>query len=124
MHPQGADWLGYLAAVLVFCSFYAKTIVVLRLVAITSNMAFIGYAAEKGLYPVLVLHAVLLPLNCFRLAQLRARDMRRCISEKPSAGSLINRLARPSTSRAVDEGTAPARGRPREVRDDRVSEAH
>ena len=70
--PQGADWLGYLAAMLVFCSFYARTIVVLRLVAITSNMAFIGYAVAKGLYPVLVLHVVLLPLNCVRLAQLRA----------------------------------------------------
>ena len=72
MHPRGADWLGYLAALLVFCSFYAKTVIALRLVAITSNMAFIGYAVAKGLYPVLILHAVLLPLNCVRLAQLRA----------------------------------------------------
>ena len=71
-HSQGADWLGYLAAMLVFCSFYAKTIVVLRLVAIASNLAFIGYALAKGLYPVLILHVVLLPLNCVRLAQLRA----------------------------------------------------
>ena len=77
IHPQGADWLGYLAAMLVFCSFYARTIVVLRLVAVTSNMAFIGYAVAKGLYPVLVLHVVLLPLNCLRLAQLRA------VTERP-----------------------------------------
>jgi hypothetical protein len=76
-HPQGADWLGYLAAMLVFCSFYARTIVVLRVVAITSNMAFIGYAFAKGLYPVLILHVVLLPLNCVRLAQLRAMAKRR-----------------------------------------------
>jgi CRP/FNR family transcriptional regulator, cyclic AMP receptor protein len=76
-HLQGADWLGYLAAMLVFCSFYAKTIVALRLVAITSNMAFIGYALAKGLYPVLILHVVLLPLNCVRLAQRRAMTKRR-----------------------------------------------
>ena len=75
-HPLGADWLGYLAAMLVFCSFYARTIVVLRVVAITSNMAFIGYAVAKGLYPVLILHVVLLPLNCVRLAQLRAMTKR------------------------------------------------
>ena len=75
-HPPGADWLGYLAAMLVFCSFYARTIVVLRVVAITSNMAFIGYAVAKGLYPVLILHVVLLPLNCVRLAQLRATAKR------------------------------------------------
>ena len=74
MHPHGADWLGYLAAVLVFCSFYARSIVALRLAAITSNVAFIGYAAAKALYPVLILHTVLLPLNCWRLAQLRAID--------------------------------------------------
>lgn len=75
-HLQGADWLGYVAAMLVFVSFYAKTIVTLRLVAITSNMAFIGYAVAKGLYPVLILHVVLLPLNCVRLAQLRAMTKR------------------------------------------------
>ena len=74
--PQGVDWLGYVAAMLVFCSFYVKTIVALRLVAITSNMAFIGYAFAKGLYPVLILHAVLLPLNCVRLVQLRAMTKR------------------------------------------------
>lgn len=76
MHPRGADWLGYLAGLLVFCSFYAKTVVALRLVAITSNMAFIGYAVAKGLYPILILHVVLLPLNCVRLAQLRPTPKR------------------------------------------------
>ena len=80
MHPEGADWLGYLAAVLVFCSFYAKSIVALRLVAITSNVAFIGYAAARGLQPVFILHAVLLPLNCWRLVQLCAR------AERPERG--------------------------------------
>src|SRR5262245_12811361 len=72
IHSQGADWLVYLAAMLVFCPFYAKTTVVLRLVAIASNLAFIGYASVKGLCPVLILHVILLPLNCVRLAQLRA----------------------------------------------------
>jgi CRP/FNR family transcriptional regulator, cyclic AMP receptor protein len=75
-HPEGVDWLGYVAAILVFCSFYVQTIVALRLVAITSNMAFIGYAVAKGLYPVLILHVVLLPLNCVRLVQLHAMTKR------------------------------------------------
>ena len=58
---------------------HARLLLVLRedhcgatLVAIASNLAFIGYALAKGLYPVLILHVVLLPLNCVRLAQLRA----------------------------------------------------
>jgi CRP/FNR family transcriptional regulator, cyclic AMP receptor protein len=75
-YSPGADWLGYVAAMLVFCSFYAKTIVMLRFVAIASNMAFIGYGFAKGLYPVLILHVVLLPLNCVRLVQLRAMSKR------------------------------------------------
>jgi hypothetical protein len=47
-------------------------------------MAFIGYAVAKGLYPVLILHVVLLPLNCVRLAQLCAvtkRPKRRTVTE-------------------------------------------
>jgi len=82
MHPEEADWLGYFAATLVCCSFYARTIVVMRLVAITSNIAFIGYGLAKGLYPVLVLHTVLLPLNCLRLAQLRTPGRRQHSSER------------------------------------------
>ena len=95
IRSQGADWLGYLAATLVFCSFYARTIVVLRLVAITSNMVFIGYAVAKGLHPVLVLHVVLLPLNCLRLAQLRAVTKRPAVENNtrgtiPLTGHLIS----------------------------------
>ena len=66
-----ADCLGCLAALLVFITFCMKRLIPLRLMAIASNVAFIGYGYTKNLYPVLVLHLVLLPLNCVRLAQLR-----------------------------------------------------
>ena len=92
LYPHGADWIGYLAALLVFCSFYARTVVPLRLVAIASNLAFIAYASAKGLHPVLVLHAVLLPLNCVRLLQLRA--LRKGLdSRRASGGSEDSRRA-------------------------------
>jgi len=63
---------GYVASLLVFVAFYMKTMTPLRVVAILSNVAFIAYAVGGHLYPVLILHLVLLPLNCIRLRQMRA----------------------------------------------------
>lgn len=65
-----AEFAGYLAAVLVFLTFYMKTMVPLRIVGICSNCAFIVYGYLGGLYPVLVLHLVLLPLNAVRLREM------------------------------------------------------
>jgi CRP/FNR family cyclic AMP-dependent transcriptional regulator len=68
------DWVnvaGYSASLLVFSAFYMKAMAPLRTIAIASNVAFIAYGLGAGLYPVLVLHAVLLPLNCLRLLQTR-----------------------------------------------------
>jgi hypothetical protein len=66
------DLAGYSASALVFLAFYMKTMIPLRLVGIASNLAFITYAIGAQLYPVLILHALLLPLNCLRLVQMRA----------------------------------------------------
>src|SRR5215211_1994785 len=69
---------GWLSAVLVFSSFFMKTMIPLRTVAVCSNIAFITYALlglKYGVfgrvYPILVLHAALLPLNLVRLRQLK-----------------------------------------------------
>jgi CRP-like cAMP-binding protein len=55
-----------------------KTMIPLRVVAIASNVAFVAYALlglKYGIfgrvYPILVLHASLLPLNVFRLREIR-----------------------------------------------------
>jgi CRP/FNR family transcriptional regulator, cyclic AMP receptor protein len=68
----------WLAALLVFWSFFMKTMIPLRVVAIASNVAFIAYALlglEYGIfgrvYPILVLHSSLLPLNVLRLRQMK-----------------------------------------------------
>jgi len=47
-----------------------KTMIPLRVVGICSNIAFILYGALDGLYPVLILHLILLPLNAFRLQEM------------------------------------------------------
>jgi CRP/FNR family transcriptional regulator, cyclic AMP receptor protein len=68
----------WVAALLVFSSFFMKTMIPLRVVAISSNVAFMAYALlglEYGIfghvYPILVLHASLLPLNILRLRQIK-----------------------------------------------------
>jgi CRP-like cAMP-binding protein len=68
---SGMELSGYLAAVLVFMTFYMKTMVPLRLIGICSNCAFITYGFLGGLYPVLILHAILLPPNALHLHQMR-----------------------------------------------------
>jgi hypothetical protein len=77
------DWVnvaGYCASLLVFGAFYMTATIPLRAIAIASNIAFIAYGFGHDLYPVLILHALLLPLNCFRLMQLR-RSSRRVLGE-------------------------------------------
>jgi len=64
-----SDLLGYAAAGLVLVTFSVRSLNALRSVAIASNLMFIAYAATAHLMPVLILHALLLPLNVWRLRQ-------------------------------------------------------
>ena len=70
------ELIGYLASLLVLMTFCMSGMVALRALAIASNVAFIAYAALVGISPVLVLHALLLPMNAYRLLQA-VRDRRR-----------------------------------------------
>jgi CRP-like cAMP-binding protein len=47
-----------------------KTMIPLRLIAMTSNVAFIAYGFAGHLYPVLVLHVILLPMNIWRFVEM------------------------------------------------------
>ena len=69
MHQDVSDLLGYAAAGLVLVTFSVRSITALRSMAIASNLMFIAYAAATHLMPVLILHALLLPLNAWRLRQ-------------------------------------------------------
>ena len=73
MHSGQLNWVqvvGYAASLLVFSTFYMKTMIPLRCVAIASNVAFLTYGYFAGLTPVFLLHTVLLPLNVLRLRQM------------------------------------------------------
>lgn len=66
-----SDALGWIAAGLTVATFSCVQPVALRLCALSANAAFIAYGASASLWPVLALHAVLLPINLIRLLQAR-----------------------------------------------------
>lgn len=98
----------WVAAGLVFASFFMKTIVPLRKVAIAGNIAFIVYALmginfaifDKVL-PILVLHAALLILNIMRLREVQntIRSVTAMTREHASLDALIPYMKRESVRR-------------------------
>jgi CRP/FNR family cyclic AMP-dependent transcriptional regulator len=59
-----------LGALFGFLSLRSTTMIPLRAFAIASNICFIGYSIFHLQYPMLAMHAVLLPVNAFRLYQM------------------------------------------------------
>ena len=70
------DGVGFGAAGLVLATFCMGSMSALRWVAIASNVAFIAYGYLGNLAPVLLLHALLLPVNIYRLARLHSTHLR------------------------------------------------
>ncbi|MCY7369986.1 MAG: hypothetical protein LH479_03735 [Polaromonas sp.] len=77
-----SDALGWIAAGLTVATFSCVQPVALRVCALAANAAFIAYGASAGLWPVLVLHAALLPINVMRLLQARSRGTASCDGPK------------------------------------------
>lgn len=72
MAPE--EFVGWLGASLVFAAFCAREMRSLRLLAIASNVAFISYGCADHLWPIVFLHAAMLPVNAVRLRQLLRGD--------------------------------------------------
>ena len=81
------DALGYVGSSLVLATFTAKSMVALRALAIGSNLAFIAYSFSAALWPILLLHSIMLPLNLMRL--------RAALTEAPALHSEIRGLIAP-----------------------------
>src|SRR5580704_3853179 len=64
------DIVGYSAALAVLAAFCMSSIVPLRIVAILSNVLFALCGLSAHLYPVFLLHSILLPINVFKLTHL------------------------------------------------------
>jgi CRP-like cAMP-binding protein len=85
------DFLGYAASAAVLATFCMSTMIPLRILALVSNVLFAAYGYLDHLYPVLILHAVLFPVNALRLVQFQrlVRDMRDAHREELSIQSLL-----------------------------------
>ena len=78
------DGLGYLAAALVLATFCTKSMVPLRALAIASNIAFVTYGFFDGLWPILLLHSVMLPMNAIRLREALGSQNQTALGPPPS----------------------------------------
>ena len=94
------------AAAMTLATFSMRSMMPLRWCAIGSNCAFIGYGLLSQAYPVLALHALLLPFNIVRLAEMRRlvdrvrlAVARRCV---------VRRLAAPVLTHAAHRGRREA----------------
>jgi hypothetical protein len=81
--------LGWCASGLVFLAFCAREMRSLRLLAIASNFAFIGYGYADHLWPIVALHAAMLPMNVVRLRQA-VRATRNAPAELVAEGVLVS----------------------------------
>ncbi len=90
--------IAWIASLLVFSAFFMKTMIPLRIVAIASNVAFITYAllgisygVFEAVYPIFALHLSLLPLNIFRLYELKSlvKKIREASTDEDSIECLI-----------------------------------
>ena len=96
------ELIGYLASLLVLMTFCMSGMVALRAVAIASNVAFIGYAALAGISPVLVLHALLLPMNVCRLLEA-VRERRRDRAVVRGIPADLAPTAKPTSTQSASE---------------------
>lgn len=63
------DLVGLLAAACVLATFSMQSMMALRAFAIASNVLFIVYGAAAQLMPIVLLHAILLPINGWSLGR-------------------------------------------------------
>jgi len=68
---QYTEMVGFVAAGLVLATFVMRTMLPLRILGIASNVAFMTYGWLQDLPPVLILHAILLPVNIYRLVEMQ-----------------------------------------------------
>lgn len=87
--------VAYLAVILNIAVYSVRTMIPLRTLAIAVNALFIVYSVLAHVYPTLVLHCILLPLNAYRLHEML--QLTRRVQAASEAGFDFNWL-RPFTS--------------------------
>ena len=101
----GANWieaLGYLGAILVLGTYSMKRMVPLRVISMCASAVFVAYGLLAPVYPQVLLHGLLLPLNAVRL-----REMLQLVAKVRTAsqGDLNMEWLKPFTSkRTINRG--------------------
>jgi hypothetical protein len=67
------DLLGFAAAAAVLAGFCMNSIRHLRMAALASNVLFVVYGVFAHIYPVVILHIILLPINLQKLHRIKSR---------------------------------------------------
>ncbi len=65
------DLLGFAAAAAVLAGFCMNSIRHLRLAALASNVLFVIYGLFAHIYPVVILHLILAPINLQKLHRIK-----------------------------------------------------
>jgi hypothetical protein len=81
-HDTWIELLGYAGAALTFGTYSMRRMIPLRVTGLCANCTFIVYAALAPVYPQLVLHSVLLPINLWRLIEMQRLTRRVATSAK------------------------------------------
>ncbi len=88
--------LGAIAATLSLISFMQKSMLPLRAFAIASNVLFIIYGYVEAIWPALILHTILFPLNAKRLMDIRklTAEIRKATELSPASQWLLPHMNR------------------------------
>ncbi len=88
--------LGAIAAVLSLISFMQKSMLPLRAFAIGSNVFFVIYGYVESIWPALILHTILFPLNTKRLLDIRrlTAEIRKATELSPASQWLLPHMHR------------------------------
>jgi len=65
------DLLGFAAGAAVLAGFCMNSIRHLRMAALASNVLFVLYGLFAHIYPVVILHVILLPINVRKLHRIK-----------------------------------------------------
>lgn len=80
------DLVSYIGGALSIIAFFTRSMMPLRVVALASNFFFLTYAIVNGIVPSIWLNSILIPLNFWRLQEIR--NLVRSI-ENAKAGSPV-----------------------------------
>jgi hypothetical protein len=86
------DFVGYAASGLVFATFYMRSMVLLRVIGLCANAAFLTYALGLDLVPVALLHLGLVPVNCWRLREILRQCPHSNAADGDGARACVHRL--------------------------------